>query len=562
MEEEKIKKLFKTYSIYLKSQISLYAEIILSCNSIEASNNNSIYSRSKRRLLQKENGRNKKYNHIRSLSTNAVNFLSKIFCICIEKNDKLDPIDERNFSVLIQSIVGFYLSIIKNENDFKEEKNIIAELGENCVLQIFEYFIKISNKNANSSIYNCFNNDGTLNIDHVFDFKYIIHNMSKDWCITDAGLVKTKLSTEFDVESIFINAINLEEARERQKYLESLNKKDKVDINNSIFKIKTKIEEKKEIKYTKKEKSIYSKYINPISLSLRKDVVDLVSYEELEKILLELPNMNKAKLNEYKINYINMYVDKKISEVIKLDEQNCKLLKNLLLNNSARTYKDLYELIYDKNYNEDELNDILIQYINKYKKVENKQIKNLIIFPDAEFILNELSDLSKMPSCKDKTPLINHIFKSLEILKNQSYQSLIDNNSDSFHRLKVGNSQDFILRGCKGYRFGAKKSKIALFRLSISFENQEILKKQYNLDYSFNVYLIFGFGNVLIEEEEKLYRRLIKNAYSIEEEIEYIKSIFSNPFTNETLQEAIDYIDNSSLQIDNIDDTVKVLTKI
>lgn len=573
MENEKIEKLLYIYATeYVTHSMLMLLDGI---NVLEKFKNNiSDYSRAERRRIEKELCDGKTCEECICDITNQLNNLKKISVICLQKNIdsmedkkikmllKLEPIEEEEFSFLVQDLVGFYLNINYYKESNMESYKLTETLGDNWLLKIIGYFVKISKQYISSSIYDCFNDDGSLNIDNVFDFKQIIHNMSLNGFRYKYNNKVLKF-TKSEIESMIIKSVDLEAARERQRYLSSLNKCEKPLHNLKAEKIESQIIIKKETEYSELEKEIYSKYINPISLSLRKNVIDIISYEELENIISQLPNMNKAKLNEYKISYINMYVDKQVNKVIKLlDEENSKLLKKVLLNDKVKVYKELYELLYNKELNEEQMVNIIIEYNKKYKKIEAvKQNQNLIIFPNYEFFLDELDTISKMPSCQDKTPLINHIYKCFEMLQSQPMQELSKNNSDAFHKIKIG-SEDYMVGKHKAYRFGARKSKICLFRINVAFENQEILKEKYNLDSNFSIFLVSGFGNVIIEDEHELYKRMMKNCFNLEDNIEYIDSIFSNSFTDETFNKACDYIDSSMLQINDNIETIKVLTKM
>ena len=104
----------------------------------------------------------------------------------------------------------------------------------------------------------------------------------------------------------------------------------------------------------------------------------------------------------------------------------------------------------------------------------------------------------------------------------------------------------------KGYRYGARKTKIGVFILSVCAENQEKLQEIYKTNINTNAILVYGMGNVTIERECDLMTRLKKQGLEYQDQILYIYDIFANPFTDETLEEAKKLINNGLLTVQNI----------
>ena len=352
-----------------------------------------------------------------------------------------------------------------------------------------------------------------------------------------------------------------EQEVQRQKFYEE--QAEKIQLKQ-IEKEKSKKEIKQVQMPVKKEKrqrtnleKELTKYIDLTTGELRKSVIDRITIEELVPILKQISVITKSDINNY-INIYNEYLFEK--RIVKLKSMLSKQDYSLII--SLKEMDDEFSISCNEEIKDFITSDEFMQYsstdIKKYiesiiKKYKNHDLNddvlaNYLVFPNKEFLQNELSLINDGNSLESYDTTIKNIIHHLYKLEYHSVYDVMHNVNNAFHELKK-DGKKFTINGVTGYRFGARKAKICLLRPNICRENQEMLSKYYNTEGVSHLILVFGVGSIVSEDEESFYDRAKKQGESMQKEITRICNLFTTPFTTETFMEVQSYIDNSTNEI-------------
>ena len=418
---------------------------------------------------------------------------------------------------------------------------------------------KILKKNISKSIKNkvscelltCFNSDGTINKDYVSKLYSILSNMHS-FLLSNSFLPEKISFAEFkeifDIDGVI------------KTYYEELDLKRQIEIEN---KRKEKIEKNKrktidnvvtiEVKKEKIERCELDRYIDSNGV-LRNNILDLISYDEFKKLLDQYYISDKRSKEQFLNRYKVMYVNRELESIKNyLSEKERYILERISICdtvNNINLYNGILEYIFlSRNLTENNLRVSMISKMLSSYTVETKShIRNLVVFPSEEIFDANLNQILEVENNELITPVLKNVRHLLNVLSTQNMDEVISKGKKVFHTIHdgLGEENNFTIGNLKGYRFGPKKTKLCLFRLSVCEENQNTLKDLYNLEFFPSVYLIFGFGNVQCEDEYEMYSRIINLALKNESKILEIANIFAYPFTDETLEEAKKYIDFSN----------------
>ena len=431
---------------------------------------------------------------------------------------------------------------------------------------VIKYFVNnsLNNVDQKCDFLKCFDEDGNIKIDSVYllrsilyeqyrkivsnysDYKDIdmdefVNSLITDELLKKADLYKFQKNEEKRLEEERIK----EEKRLEKERLERL-KKEVQNVNKAV-------------KNTYNEQDVlYKEVINPSTYSLRKNIDELFSLEELENKLEKIKRIPK----EDKIKFIEEYQrrkkDRKLNYILNIVPKNdLKKLKHILKNEQDN--KEIMDLINNQllsdefeEYSDEQIKEMISNILNNNYLKETNILQNYIIFIAPELISEETNRVLNSETTDSKSSIIKSIQNHLLTLQNHNLNEIKSNKSDAFHELMTTHRNLFIIDKLKGYRYGARKTKIGVFVLSVNQENQTKLQEIYKTDINANAILVFGMGSVVSEKECDLMTRIKKYGFDNEDKIMHINKIFSEPFTSETLKEACCLINDGLLAIQNM----------
>ncbi|MBR3523155.1 MAG: hypothetical protein IKN87_00505 [Bacilli bacterium] len=448
---------------------------------------------------------------------------------------------------------------------FKKDNGILKKLGLETNNAI-DFFVKQA-KEQNSKCYflKCFDEEGKVLPEMAYYLRTIIYDKFKDIysrCNVFAEITQEECLDFLISEEVLKQADEIARIKNEQRIIEEQKIKEEKRLEREREEQIRKSRKKEEvvIKRTYNEMDeLYKKIITPGKYTLRKGIDEVMSLEELETILNRLtniPNDDKQKfINEY---LIRVYT-RRLNYVMKISSKvTLKKIRNILNNekNNLELFEAFRNILQNDTFEEltdEQIMDSIESVLNdKYLKETNKT-SNFIIFPSNDLVSNESNRVFESKSFEDKERVIKGFKNHLITLVYHDINEIRSNKSNAFHELKTEKRESYTLDDkLKGYRFGPRKTKVGLFIISVDKDNQEKLKEIYKTNINANVILVFGLGNVNLEKEFDMYNRIIKFGNQNKEIILHINDIFANPFTEDTLKEARNLIDNGFLAIDQL----------
>ncbi len=278
-----------------------------------------------------------------------------------------------------------------------------------------------------------------------------------------------------------------------------------------------------------------------------------------EEIVLDdiVKKKGSKKIDIYRHQLRKLKAIKEIKLLCSVNTNNDESSLLLSIINNDRKLEEAIDIIYSDEYiaaqSPDEKKNILIENFIEQSEddtlTESESVKNLFIFPTDDFIEEEVKTNTvetKVNFELMKTGILSK-FKALQssFIDRMKYQ-----NSDVTHMvLDRGNIQYRVNDDLKLFRFGHRVSKLCYVTIDIHEDNRKVLQERYNLDDKFHVLAVVSFGNVRYEDEYDFYERSKKEAKKNQNNYTYIQQIFKNPFTNETMEIAFNYIESGKLQL-------------
>lgn len=529
--------------------------VLSKIDGLNEKNDLSNLTRERRREIEKQiNISNKKIlkGISKSKFEDATKYYHNLYSSFSNKNVSITCDDE--FFLLMETC-----NIVLSNYD-EEEASKVSEI----LIELVRQKIIDSKKNCISTpLLDCYDINGELIEDRFNDFRNTINTF-----ISNNGLEKI-IEYHLDNNSILwlLDSDNkyrnycdeLKRKKEEETRLRKIQKKEQYERKKSKERILASSEYSGPAKNTifdenEKNREIY-KYVT-YELVLKKNILELISYDDFKLVLDRDPKLNKKQIEMYLSEYKELYVENKINTIYNNLPEKYKLILDRIRvcdnENNIEIFTEVKNIIFDSRNEENDLLENIILTLDEYISVDKSDKTNIILFPSNEVFEENLN--SVMNSEKFDSNTLKSLLHSLKVLESQSMESL-KTKEKSFHEIKDSNSASFIIGPLKGYRYGAKKTKICLFQISVCEENKILLKELYNIENVPNILLVFGFGNVICENEKDLYIRTINTAKNNSEELLKIYDIFSTPFTDETLEYAKCIIESS-------DNSLKYMKKV
>lgn len=530
----------KVFFTYLKSEQTGLSEI---CN-LYVTRSRSLHGNAYNMLV------NKIQSNFDSSTIKLIEELLKnIYPLIVVNRDNDNCLDNQNeFDYLIVMLASY------SQYRMKKELNII-ELSK----AVMKHYVSKSKKHGfNFGILKFFDNDGNLLLRKRFEYKYYTNDIIKKY--VKYYRMPNFLKNNPDIE-IFVSNDELDELkaifdkeREENEILKEKNiqeKKKELESRKRTLQV-TELRKNKNTNYNNPEYLTLLNYYNPTTKKLKPGCTSKIKRNELVELLKKFVNDEECKacILEYDLQVNKIRVDciKRIlgkSEYRKLET----ILKTIDDENIFKI--EYYEFIGNDNFNnldEKEVKQRINELTNLMLKPSNN-IVNLIVFPNNNFLEEKKNEFMSIKAHATNETILKAANTQLHMLQTNSLDSLKSSLGSAFHTLQRDNNP-FKIDKLKGYRFGARKAKTCIFVLSVNEYNQKILQKQYNIDATGNVILVFGIGNVTIERENDMYEKHKKNAIDNKDTLIRIYDIFANPFTPETLPIALELIESGINQID------------
>lgn len=551
-------------------------EKLMELKKIEKTNDElkSSFSRKERRMLTKEAGIDKKLSAKISKYENAIEELDLIKNIVY---DIYTAENDSEFEILIKYIWHFIISTeeIKNSQDYKPKENsYINTITFSEIQQILKNIIIESKfSDANCKFLSFFDENGNVLENKIIELGLLLERFY--YSFEPLENQETTLTRDRYI-SLILDPLKLNEARKQEiqiarekKEQEKLLKKQtreqkKLETQIMMEEQRKKSQQESPIK-TKYDKKEVEKYFDLRSRDLKNNVIELISWEDLKPLLLEIPNITKNELSSLKKRYDYLYMIDKLARINKALSKNNATRFNELFKTNIDIQEEIKELIISDEFKTMTKSQIVTAVMNIINIEQSDTMTNFIIFTNPD-LLQQSVEIVENASVENTDSLNRNIFHQLYLLQTQTLNELQKGGTATFHPLKYGTAQggDFVLEnGMKAYRFGKRKSKVCYFKASVCQENQEMLRKYYNINKSNDLLIVFGLGNVWSEPEIDLYNRCIEDANKDYETIEMIRKILSVPFTEESFKFITNLIDTANQQIsdyrnkyNNIDNTL------
>lgn len=515
----------------------------------------SNFSRKERRMIAKEAGIDKKLNaEINKIEKKLIelDLVNRITC-------GIDPATtDEEYEIFIKYLWNFILSTEEMKQDKEYATDRIQNITISDVEELLKYIITNSKaNNANCKFLSCFDEDGNLlrekmielnNLLNVFFSSYesmenIPNNLTKEK-YTSLIINQEELKEEQDKARLLAQQKKEQEEllkkqeREKQKQLEAERISNATPYTTSTLKseyVRKKVED----------------YFDLRARDLKSNVIDLISWEDLKPLLLELPDMTKSELYKLKERYNHLYMVDKLARINRSLSKNNVTKFNELFQSNIDIQEEIKELIFSDEFKTMKKSQIVTAVMNIINIEQRDTMTNFIILSNPN-LLHESTEIVDKAPVENTDSLNRNIFHQLYLLQTQTLNELQKGGSATFHPLKYGAAQggDFTLEnGMKAYRFGKRKSKVCYFKASVCSENQEMLKSYYNIDKTNDLLIVFGLGNVWAEQEIDLYNRCIENANTDYEYIEMIRKVLSVPFTDDSFKFITNLIDSANQQL-------------
>lgn len=425
---------------------------------------------------------------------------------------------------------------------------------------IRENIAKSKKANISTPLLDCYNIDGELRDDKLEEFINVLRRLTL--CST-VSLLKNNhaLNCEVNIENLLIYFDKDDKYKayvkaKKQKEKEESLERERIRRENAPAKKNIVVSQPTQVKKMGNmgeiiQREIY-KYVTT-DLVLKKNILDLISYDEFSAVLERDGTLSKKKINDLLCEYKELYIEKMIGILNNsLSEKYRVILTRVAVCDNDETrdiYLSLRNAIFDSRNNDSLDIDALTAILSRYKVSVKNDKKNIVMFPSDEIFESNLD--SVLETTNNNPTALRGIAHSLKVLETQDFDKL-KTKEKGFHEIKNNSNTSFVLGSLKGYRYGAKKTKICLFKVSVCEENKKVLRELYNFDDSMSIFLVFGFGDVSFEVEKDLYSRAIYIAESNSEELNRINDLFYTPFTSESLEEAKRIIESSMNGIDKI----------
>lgn len=511
------------------------------------------YPREFRRQLEKES---KKWND-KSTINMAKYFedFSGLLIKSIEDSDQCLKTNEEFCKLILTNIFYNKDEFILQGRTIKRSKNVL------------EFFIKTAKAhNIKNDFLNCFDESGNLiNIKAVYLKSILVSNYNLIYgnCkffdeISKDEYVKSIISDEALKEAEEYNhkkALEKKLEQEKEKEFKRMAKQKDTEKNDYVY--------RKNRDSYRDEDELFKKIINPSTYSLRSNIDDIVSLEDLKTILNAISKISPCDKERLITEYNEITFNKRISYLLNIAPKKILTkLKNIINNKdkNLEVYSELCDILNSDdylNYSCEQLIDAVEDILNNKLLKDSNNIKNYIIFASDNLLNDEISRINNSGALGSKSAIIKSVYSHLLGLQSCSINEIKSKKNSAFHIILVTSYNHLVVDDkLKGYRYGASKTKVCFFNLSIEKSNQEVLNKIYNTDVRANAILVFTLGNVYSEREKDIYDRAIKYSSDNKEELLHIYDIFSKPFTNETLKEACSLIDSGLLNIKNMEEFI------
>ena len=428
--------------------------------------------------------------------------------------------------------------VIDDNNSFKYLMYYINEYSNKDIIKVY---IKSSKSlNVSTSFLNCFDEKGVVKEESILLLEKIISKMYKSNELTKFKNIKFEKLTNMFFTEEQKNYIKSKLQEEKESELKEKQEK----LSKIAFKSKEEIEEKK-----------YSIFVDSFGnlkkMSLMHDINTVLN--DIQKV----QNSSKTELEKYKKQYEILYTQQEIKNL--LQKANIKE-KNTLLSiiENKESLESASKIILDSNFMKLDISDkksiLLEEFINDEDlEISENQTSNLFVFPTEDFIKNELETITKKVNLTKDT-IKKSIKNKFEALEKNNIQEMKTKYKDVIHRIHDSKSKTKTLTICNnliGYRFGHKVNKIGYSVLPMPESNKKLLSEKYNFNGDFQVLIILGFGNVLVENENDMYDRFVQTSRNNEKYYYQIIDIFSKPFTKESFIKACEYVESGNLALNN-----------
>ena len=488
-------------------------------------------------------------------------FSKKIIRIIEDEQDYLNS--NEDFARLI-----IFKIVYERDDMFGLSDNIIVNRNHKPKKSkdVIKYFLikSLNNVEHKCDFLKCFDEEGNIKIESVYLLRSILYEQYRkvtSYCSDYNEVDIDEFVNELISDKLLKKANIYRDRMNAEKKLEEERKKEEKRIEKErLEKLKKEVKNiNTVVKNTYNEQDVlFKEVINPATYSLRKNIDELFTLEELEAKLNKINRISKEDKVKFLEEYQRRKKDRKLNYILNIVPKNdLKKLKHIMKNTSEN--KEIMKLINElilsdefEEYSDEQIKEMISNILNNNYLKETNILQNYIIFTTPELISEETNRVLNSEATDSKSSIIKSIQNHLLTLQNHNLNEIKSNKSDAFHELMTTHRNLFVIDKLKGYRYGARKTKIGVFILSVNQENQNKLQEIYKTDINANAILVFGMGSVVSEKECDLMTRIKKYGFDNEDKIMHINNIFSEPFTSGTLKEACDLINEGLLSIQNM----------
>lgn len=554
--------------------------------------NNFEYECINREQLRSFKTMNKSDYKLVNYGNKKIEFIKKINLCYISPVNSLDTTEEyKDFLAYLPDIIlcfddidkkgnkfGIAMANKKEKKEFKKAIDILDNIDSKTrVNHIFKRMIIQSKMNKSKCEFiKMFDENGNIlpaylnEFIRMFEFDNLIpNNVSTRWKKSDADRFKSLLVDNLITQDDYdrLEQFQIESKRKSLELKQRQEEEKRIKKAQEQEELKNRAHNDVKICFKKKNPDasvmLLKKIIDTRTDELKPEVVDNYTRNQLLKELNEInvklgtgiKKLNKSSINYYLEKFDDMLFKKRIDLLINsFEKQDIIKIRNIIQSENDDLTLELKNILLSENYsllNEEDIKKLINENIFSKYLIDTNSTENILLFPTESLINDEISKDIYTNNFKSSS-VKNGLYQQLNILQTVNYQTIKSNITDAYHELLENNSQPYMVAGkLKGYRFGANHAKIGLFLLSVCEENKKILQDNYNLGNNGKVILIFGIGDVSLENNEQVIIEEIKKQGKIYANIEeYIYNIFANPFTDKTLKEADALICNGKLQIE------------